>query len=45
MTGQTGRVVNRKQKPDKKPKKSDIPTPDTSERDQILERLKGGKDK
>lgn len=37
------RVVNRKQKPDKKPKKSDIPTPDHTEKDAVLARLKKGK--
>lgn len=40
MTGQTGRVVNRKQKPDKKPKDGSIPRPDHTERDKVLDRLK-----
>lgn len=40
MTGQTGRVVNRKQKPDKKPKDLTVPTPDRTERDDVLARLK-----
>lgn len=40
MTGQTGRVVNRKEKPDKKPKESTIPTNDHTERDAVLDRLK-----
>lgn len=40
MTGQTGRVVNRKQKPDRKPKNAAIPTQDKSERDKVLQRMK-----
>lgn len=40
MTGQTGRVVNRKQPHDKKPKDASIPQPDHTEKDAVLQRLK-----
>lgn len=40
MTGLSGRIVKRTVPEDKKPKQADIPTPDTSEKDAVLERLK-----
>lgn len=41
MTGRTGRVVKRKVPPDKKPKESTIPINGHTEKDAVIEKLKG----